>query len=111
MNETLTPVIYIAGPMKGDPEYQTRFNAAESYLSWKGWIVLNPAMLPQGMQRDAYLPICLAMVQAADAIVLLAGSEHSEGAQLEEKFARYQGGKIIYHGIEEVPTIGGEPEC
>ena len=97
-------VIYLAGPITGVPDYQTRFNATESYLGWKGWTVLNPANLPEGMKPDAYMPICLAMLQAADAMVKLVGSDASEGVAIEERYARYQG-KAVYAGIESVPCI------
>lgn len=96
--------IYIAGPMNGDPAYRDKFNAAESYLIMKGWRVLNPATLPEGLRPSVYMPICLAMVQAADAIVCLAGSERSQGARIESDYAGYQG-KTIYCGIETVPSI------
>ena len=102
MDEKLT--IYIAGPMAGDPDYKTKFDAAESYLLWKGWIVLNPAVLPEGLMPDAYLPICLAMVDAADALVTLKGSEDSNGANIEKAYAKYQK-KIVYNGLEEVPLL------
>mgnify|MGYP002626078591 CR=1 FL=1 len=55
--------IYIAGAMKGNPDYRTQFNAAESYLIIKGWTVLNPACLQEDLDADAYMPICLAMVR------------------------------------------------
>ena len=29
--------IYIAGPMRNDPNYKTKFDAAESYLCWSKW--------------------------------------------------------------------------
>ena len=94
--------IYIAGPMKGIPDYKINFDAAEAYLTKKGWIVLNPAWIPQGLKMDSYMPICLTMLNAADAICVLAGSQHSHGARIEDDFAGYQG-KTIYYGIEEVP--------
>jgi nucleoside 2-deoxyribosyltransferase len=96
--------IYIAGPMKSDPDYQTKFNAAESYCTWKGWTVLNPAVLPEGLCRDAYMPICLAMVDAADAIVLLDGWQNSQGARIESEYAGYHG-KMIFHGVETVTIL------
>lgn len=95
--------IYIAGPMSGKPDYGRRdFCAAESYLSAKGWIVVNPACLPIGLAPGAYMPICLAMVQAADAVVLLNGWGKSHGAWLEAEYAKTQGKTLIY-GLEEVP--------
>ena len=101
-------VIYIAGPMKFDPDYKTKFDAAESYLTWKGWTVLNPAWLPEGLKPDEYMPICLAMLNAADAIVSLKGSSESDGAKLELRYAEYQG-KKTYSGIEQVPVLVDEP--
>lgn len=100
----MTRSIYIAGPMATDPNYGTRFNAAESYLAWKGWTVLNPAWLPKGLRHETYMPICLAMLNAADAICMLEGHLNSHGARIEGDFAGYQG-KTIYYGIEEVPVI------
>lgn len=97
-------VIYIVGPMKNDPDYEKKFDAAESYLSWKGWTVLNPACLPQGLKGNAYMPICMAMIDAADAVCLLKDSHMSAGASVEEKYAEYQG-KTIFRGIEGVPTL------
>lgn len=99
-------VIYIAGKMAGDPDYKTKFDAAESYLTRKGWTVLNPACLPEGLLPGKYMPICLAMLNAADAIVLLDGSDTSPGATLEKLFAEYQGIGLVYLGIESVPVVG-----
>lgn len=96
--------IYIAGPMKYVPDYRVRFNAAESYLIMKGWRVLNPACLPDGLREDAYMPICLAMVSAADAAVPLIDWKNSRGAEIELKYAEYQG-KPVYTSLESVPAL------
>lgn len=100
----MNKVIYIAGPMKNVPDYQNNFDAAESYLQWKGWTVINPACLPEGLRPEGYMPICMAMLGAADAIVMLKGYERSEGAEIELAYARYQG-KELYFGIETVPNV------
>ena len=95
--------IYIAGPMSGKADYGRRdFCAAESYLSAKGWIVINPAALPIGLAPGAYMPICLAMVQAADAVVLLNDWKGSHGARLEADYAAMQG-KTLFYRLEVVP--------
>lgn len=100
----MNKVIYIAGRIKGNPNFQVEFDAAESYCSWKGWTVLNPTCLPDDMSAEKYMPICLAMLNAADAVVLLNGWEASPGANLEADFARYQN-KIVIHGLENVPDV------
>ena len=89
-------VIYIAGPITGRPDYIERFCEAQLNLEADGWIVLNPADLPPGMPADRYMPICLAMLQQADAIYMLDGWEYSEGANIELQFAQYQGKGVLY---------------
>lgn len=87
---------YIAGKMSGLPDLgRAKFNAAARFLRSKGHIVLNPAELPDGMPREKYLPICLAMVSAADAVLALSDWEYSEGAKVEVRFARYQGKQLF----------------
>ena len=97
--------IYIAGKMRGKKDLgRGDFNAAESYLDWKGWTVINPACLPIGLKDDRYMPICLAMLDAADAVCLLQDWEESEGARIECMYAQMQG-KNVYRGLEEVPEV------
>lgn len=86
--------LYIAGQIKGIRNYKERFDAAERAAKSYGWAVLNPAKLPKGLPIDSYLPICLAMVNMADAVLLLDGWEQSAGATIERLFAGYQGKRI-----------------
>lgn len=96
-------ILYISGPISSDMEqYKTKFDAAESYLNWKGHTVLNPAGHPPGMKYEDYLDIDLAMVRAADGIVMLKDWKQSSGAKLELKYAMQIGIKVFY-GIESVP--------
>ena len=94
--KTTRGVIYIAGPIKGRADYIERFCAAQLDLEARGWIVLNPADLPAGMPAERYMPICLAMLQQADAIYTLDGWEKSDGANIELQFALYQGKTICW---------------
>ena len=95
--------IYIAGPMTGLPDYnRPSFNAAAKILSQCGEIVLNPAVLPDGMKHEEYMTICLAMVEVCDAVMLLPGWEQSVGAQMEQKRARELGKEVI-----EIEVRGG----
>lgn len=85
-------LIYLSGPMTGLPDLgREAFNRAEQRLRAAGHKVLNPACLPTDLPRAAYLPICLAMLEQADAIYLLDGWEDSVGAEIEWEFAKYQG--------------------
>lgn len=92
-------IVYIAGPMKGKPENnRPAFAEAQRQLEEMGCIVLNPAVLPDGMPADAYMPICIAMVEQADAVYCLPGWVDSLGATIERTFALYQK-KVIFEDI------------
>lgn len=90
-------IVYIAGKMTGEENWNwSRFKLAESILMQAGHIVLNPADLPTNMPSYKYMPICLAMLEAADAIYMLDGWRDSPGATLEKSYAEYQHKQIIY---------------
>ncbi|EEE2367514.1 DUF4406 domain-containing protein [Salmonella enterica] len=77
-------IIYIAGPMTGKPDFnRTAFAVAARNLDARGYTVLNPAILPDGLTYEHYMDIGLAMLRGADAIYLLEDWEHSEGAKRE----------------------------
>lgn len=100
--------LYIAGPIAGVKNYRARFEAAELAAKQYGWAVLNPARLPQFLPEDRYMPTCLMMLNAADAVLMLDGWEDSAGARLEHDFAAYQGKRIFkqeYFGGNIPPVI------
>ena len=94
-------IVYLAGRMYGLPDYgRKQFAEAEERLKRMGHTVLNPASLPIGMPDEKYMPICLAMIDQADAVYLLNGFNDSPGARLESEYAGYQRKKIVYEAYE-----------
>lgn len=88
-------VIYLAGPMTGLPDYnRAAFNACAARLEQRGFSVLNPATLPDGLSHDAYMRIDEAMLKEADVVVLLDGWQESKGAVWEVKEALRLGKRV-----------------
>ncbi|ELF09268.1 TPA: DUF4406 domain-containing protein [Escherichia coli] len=97
------PVVFIAGPMTGYQDYnRAEFDAEASVLSDRGFTVLNPAILPDGLEHQQYLAITLAMLEQADAVFLLNGWEKSTGATREFDRACELGLLFLYQDWESV---------
>ena len=79
--------------------YKEKFARKEMSLTSKGNIVVNPACLPRGLDSNAYMPICMAMLDACDTIYMMAGWENSKGAMLELDYAKYHNKKVIYEAV------------
>lgn len=91
-------VVYIAGPITGIPDYREPFNRAEKLLSGQGHVVFNPALMPEGLPHEAYMPICYAMMDACDTAYFLRGWGHSTGARMEFEYAIAKDMKIELEG-------------
>lgn len=79
---------YLAGPMSGLPDFNRgAFFEAGGVLFDNGHIVLNPAVLPLGLEHSDYMKICLPMIDAAEAVIMLPGWENSKGANMEYQYA------------------------
>lgn len=89
MDATQKKVIYIAGPVAGTPAHFDAFKEAEEDLTALGFVALSPAQLPEGLPDKQYARICLAMMDSADAILLLDGWGVSDETVMAKCYARY----------------------
>jgi len=97
-------VVYIAGKMTGlEDKGRGKFAEAENELK-KAFVVINPSVLPDNMPGDRYMPICFAMIDQADAIVMLDNWKDSPGAKLEKAYAEYQG-KAVFYFRKDAPVF------
>ena len=86
-------IVYLAGPITGVADYRQRFDMAERKLTDLGYTVLNPAILPEGMSKAAYMRICMAMIESADVAAFMPGWQNSAGARIEADYCFYTGRK------------------
>lgn len=80
---------YLAGKITGDANYKEKFREAAERFTAAGYTVLNPADLPEGMEKEDYMRMCLAMMFTADAVAFLPDWQESLGATIEHKLAVY----------------------
>lgn len=81
--------IYIAGKITGDPDYKAKFEAMADAYKKKGYTVLSPTWMPEGLQPADYMRICFAMIDTADVVAFLPGFRQSAGASLELSYCFY----------------------
>lgn len=89
--------IYLAGKITGDPNYRTKFEAAQKFLEGKGHVVLSPAVLPSdGFSWEAYIRMSRAMLVECNTICFLPDWTESTGALLEYKLARSRNMEMLF---------------
>lgn len=94
-------VIYLAGPITGNPNYKEEFSIAQKEWEEYGWKVLNPALTEcNSWTYKDYIDHGLMLLKTADAIAMLKGWENSKGAILEKTYAETIGLKIYYENEE-----------
>lgn len=89
--------IYIAGKITNNQNFLQEFAEAEKTLKAEGYIIMNPAILPQGFTHEQYMEICYAMISVCDGIALLPNWEDSKGAILEKNYAICKGKEIYFY--------------
>lgn len=95
MSNQQRKIVYIAGPMSGLPEYnRPAFNDEALNQQQKGHVVLNPAILPDGLTQQQYMQLCCPMVMMADEVIMLPAWINSQGATAEFNLAM-KCGKVI----------------
>ncbi|PSM52773.1 DUF4406 domain-containing protein [Campylobacter blaseri] len=88
--------IYIAGAISNNPHFKEEFALAQRYLLNKGYVVLNPAILPKGLSQEEYMRICIPMLNIADTVYFLKGWKKSTGAKIEHALALQAGKRVLY---------------
>ena len=83
------PKIYIAGKIAGDPTHKDKFERIQKDLEAEGYVVLNPAVLPEGLSAADYMRIRFAMIDTADAVAFIEGFFDSPGAMLELEYCKH----------------------
>lgn len=90
-------IFYISGAIKNSQKpYKEKFKEAREHLESLGHVVLDPSTLPEGLLLTQYMPICMAMLDQAEAVYMLTDFRSSEGSMLELDYAMYQGKKIFF---------------
>lgn len=93
--------VFISGAISGDPNYRAKFEKVEKELRARGYLVMSPAILPEGFKWHEYMTITLAMLECCDAILMLEDWEKSRGAKLEHEMAEGKGIPIFYLKMPE----------
>ena len=89
MSAAQKKVVYIAGPITGEPAHLDAFKEAEADLTALGFVALSQAQLPEGLDDKQYARICMAMMDSADVILLLDGWGVTDETIMAKCYARY----------------------
>ena len=98
---TTRKVIYISGPIKDVPKYWKPFEHMEDEFSAKGFIVLTPTRLPEGLTDAQSMRIRAAMIDSADAVYFLQGWYTDDASVLEHQHAHHIGKISLYGAVND----------
>ena len=94
-------VVYISGPIKDVPKYWKPFEKMEDEFSAKGFIVLTPTRLPEGLTEAQSTRIRTAMIDSADAVYFLPGWYTDDASVLEHQHAHHIGKVSLYGAVDD----------
>ena len=88
----MSVLLYLSGPVTGEPGYREKFRAIEQQLTSRGYSVVNPAGLEQvlptdDMTWDEIMTFCIDILARCDSMVQMPGWEKSLGCQQEYGYA------------------------
>ncbi len=90
-------MIYIAGKIRGVPDYAANFAKAADKLRAQGHSIFNPAAANQeGRSLSDIMAYLIPQLCSCQAIALLPDYKKSPGALIELRLAKYIGLKVIY---------------
>ena len=87
--------IYLSGKITGDVNYRQKFGSMEKELLSYGYVVFNPAVLPDGFEYEDYMDLDLLILSRCDAIFLMRDWKNSPGANREYEEAKHLGLRIL----------------
>ncbi len=87
--------IYLSGKITGDANYRQKFGSMEKELFSYGYVVFNPAILPDGFEYEDYIDLDLLILSRCDAIFLMRDWKNSPGAKREYEEAKRLGLRIL----------------
>ena len=87
--------VYLSGKITGDSNYRQKFSSMEKELLSYGYVVFNPAVLPDGFEYEDYMDLDLLILSRCDAIFLMRDCRNSPGAKREYEEAKRLGLRIL----------------
>lgn len=87
--------VYLSGKITGDSNYRQKFRSMEKELLSYGYVVFNPAVLPDGFEYEDYMDLDLLILSRCDAIFLMRDWRNSPGAKREYEEAKRLGLRIL----------------
>lgn len=88
--------VFLSGKITEDANYKDKFSRVETFFKNKGYIVLNPACLPEGLSTADYMRICFAMIDTSDAVVFIDDYDSNSGSSIEHDYCDYTKKEMLY---------------